>query len=74
MTSETSEITVYRRVKYLPHVYPELNLEINLVDIPGLDDSSEGGDQRILDMMKEQMRMMRQVVPALRWVPAIQLR
>ena len=50
-------ITVYDKVKYLPHVYPELNLEVNLVDIPGLQDSREGGDQIILDMMKEKMKI-----------------
>ena len=56
MESETSEITVYRRVKYLPNVYPNENLEVNLVDIPGLQDT-KGNDQKILDDMKEKMKV-----------------
>ena len=39
MTSETTEITVYRRVKYLPNVNTNENFEVNLVDIPGLQDT-----------------------------------
>ena len=45
LTSETTKITVYEKIKFLG----DSEKLVNFVDIPGLSDSS-GNDQKILDM------------------------
>ena len=57
MTSETSEITV-TRAKVLPNVYPERDYELNLVDVPGLQDTRGAKyDQKTLDNMRNRMKV-----------------
>lgn len=54
MTSQTTEVTIYRQVPFLPSINEKVHL-VNLVDVPGYQDT-EGRDSEHLDKMTDYLR------------------
>ena len=49
-------MTVNQNIKVLPDVYLQSDYRLNMVDMPGLQDT-EGRDQQTLNEMRDRMRV-----------------